>query len=149
MIVCSGDALIDMLPRQLEDGSDVFLPVPGGALFNTAVALGRLGEETAFVSGISTDMFGETLIAHLEESGVGTAYCVRSPRPTTLSPMTAPLVNATRSASPMSVRAASVVRTFAVVAVRMPMNPARTEQSAPTMKQSAVPPGSSPVSRQA
>ena len=84
MIVCSGEALIDMLPRHLDDGSEVFLPVPGGALFNTAVALGRLGEETCFLSGISTDIFGQKLIARLEESGVGTAYCVRSPRPTTL-----------------------------------------------------------------
>ena len=84
MILCSGDALIDMLPRRLEDGSQVFLPVPGGALFNTAVALGRMGEETAFLAGISNDMFGQKLIACLEEAGVGTAYCVRSPRPTTL-----------------------------------------------------------------
>jgi fructokinase len=84
VILCSGEALIDMLPRHLDDGSEVFLPVPGGALFNTAVALGRLGEETCFLSGISTDIFGEKLIAHLEESSVGTEYCVRSPRPTTL-----------------------------------------------------------------
>jgi len=84
MIVCSGEALIDMLPRHLDDGSEVFLPVPGGALFNTAIALGRLGEESAFLSGISTDMFGEMLIARLKESGVGTSYCVRRPRPTTL-----------------------------------------------------------------
>jgi fructokinase len=84
VILCSGEALIDMLPRHLDDGSEVFLPVPGGALFNTAVALGRLGEETCFLSGISTDIFGEKLIAYLKESGVGTDYCVRSPRPTTL-----------------------------------------------------------------
>jgi fructokinase len=84
VILCSGEALIDMLPRHLDDGSEVFLPVPGGALFNTAVALGRLGEEVSFLSGISTDIFGEKLIAYLEESGVGTEYCVRSPRPTTL-----------------------------------------------------------------
>jgi fructokinase len=84
VILCSGEALIDMLPRHLDDGSEVFLPVPGGALFNTAVALGRLGEETRFLSGISTDIFGQKLIAYLEESGVGTDYCVRSPRPTTL-----------------------------------------------------------------
>jgi fructokinase len=84
VILCSGEALIDMLPRHLDDGSEVFLPVPGGALFNTAVALGRLGEEASFLSGISTDIFGEKLIACLEESGVGTDYCVRSPRPTTL-----------------------------------------------------------------
>jgi fructokinase len=84
MIVCSGEALIDMLPRHLDDGSEVFLPVPGGALFNTLVALGRPGEETCFLSGISTDIFGQKLIAYLEESGVGTNYCVCSPRPTTL-----------------------------------------------------------------
>jgi len=84
LILCCGEALIDMLPRVLDDGSEAFLPVPGGALFNTAVALGRLGEETGFLSGISTDIFGQKLIARLEESGVGTAYCVRSPRPTTL-----------------------------------------------------------------
>lgn len=84
MILCCGEALVDMLPRVLDDGSAAFLPVPGGALFNTAVALGRLGEETSFLSGISTDIFGENLITCLDESGVGTAYCVRSPRPTTL-----------------------------------------------------------------
>jgi len=46
--------------------------------------LGRLGEETGFFSGISTDMFGQQLIAHLEDSGVSTAYCARSHNPTTL-----------------------------------------------------------------
>ncbi|MCP5366005.1 MAG: carbohydrate kinase [Hyphomicrobiales bacterium] len=84
MIVCCGEALIDMLPRRLPDGGDVFLPVPGGAVFNTAVALGRLGEEVQFLSGLSTDMFGRRLVAHLEESGVGTRLCKRCPRPTTL-----------------------------------------------------------------
>lgn len=84
MIICSGDALIDMLPARLADGAEVFLPVPGGAVFNTAIALGRLGEETGFFSGLSTDMFGQRLASHLENSGVSTAYCVRSPHPTTL-----------------------------------------------------------------
>lgn len=84
MIICCGEALIDMLPRQLPDGSDVFLPVPGGAVFNTAVALGRLGEDTGFISGLSTDMFGEQLVSHLKESGVRTELAVRSARPTTL-----------------------------------------------------------------
>ena len=84
MIIACGEALIDMLPRQLADGSDVFLPVPGGAIFNTALALGRLGMETGFLSGISTDRFGRQLIAHLQESGVNTDFCVRSDNPTTL-----------------------------------------------------------------
>ncbi len=84
MIICCGEALIDMLPRQLPDGSDVFLPVPGGAVFNTAIALGRLGEETGFISGLSTDMFGEQLVAYLKDSGVSTDFSIRSARPTTL-----------------------------------------------------------------
>jgi fructokinase len=84
MIFCCGEALIDMLPRQLTDGGEAFLPVPGGAVFNTAIALGRLGEDVHFFSGLSTDMFGNRLVAHLEESGVDTSLCKRSARPTTL-----------------------------------------------------------------
>ena len=84
MIICCGEALIDMLPRQGPDGGPVYLPVPGGALFNTAVALGRLGEDVQFFSGLSTDLFGERLAAHLRASGVGTELCHRSGRPTTL-----------------------------------------------------------------
>ena len=84
MIICCGEALIDMLPRQLPDGGNAFLPVPGGAVFNTAIALGRLGEDVQFFSGLSTDMFGSRLVNQLKDSGVGTALCKRSPRPTTL-----------------------------------------------------------------
>ena len=84
MIICCGEALIDMLPRRLPEGENVFLPVPGGALFNSAVALGRLGEKTAFLSGISTDMFGAQLIGHLKASHVDTGLAVRSENPTTL-----------------------------------------------------------------
>lgn len=84
MIVCCGEALIDMLPRKLAADEDVFLPVPGGAILNTAIALGRLGEEAGFISGISTDMFGEQLIDALKASGVSEQYCVRNDQPTTL-----------------------------------------------------------------
>lgn len=84
MIVCCGEALIDMLPRNLPDGSECFLPVPGGAVFNTAIALGRLGIESGLISGISTDMFGEQLINALTVSNVETKLAIRSDRPTTL-----------------------------------------------------------------
>ncbi len=91
MILCCGESLIDMLPRAQPDGSSAFLPVSGGAVFNTAIALGRLGEETGFFCGISTDMFGEKLIETLRQSNVDHSLCVRSPRPTTLAFVT--LVN--------------------------------------------------------
>lgn len=84
MIVCCGEALIDMVPRHIEGEGGAFLPIAGGAVFNTAIALGRLGEETGFVSGISTDLFGDQLIEALEASNVCSAYCVRSIQPTTL-----------------------------------------------------------------
>lgn len=84
MFLLCGEALMDMLPRNLADGSEAYLPVPGGAMYNTAIALGRLGEETGFFSGVSSDMFGQQLVEHLEESGVSTDYCVRSANPTTL-----------------------------------------------------------------
>lgn len=84
MIVCCGEALVDMLPRKSADGEDVFRPVCGGAHFNTSITLGRLGEDVALASGLSTDMFGEQLIAELEASNVKTCLAIRSERPTTL-----------------------------------------------------------------
>ncbi|MCG6856670.1 MAG: carbohydrate kinase [Salaquimonas sp.] len=84
MILCCGEALIDMLPRQLPGGEEVFLPAAGGAVFNTAIALGRLGEKTGFFSGLSNDMFGEKLAAALDEAGVDHSLCIRSGKPTTL-----------------------------------------------------------------
>ena len=84
MILCCGEALIDMLPRQMPDGTPVLLPAPGGAVFNTALALGRLGEPAGFLSGISNDMFGRQLVTALEASNVDCSLCVRSARPTTL-----------------------------------------------------------------
>ncbi len=84
MILCCGEALIDMLPRTLDDGEDSFMPVPGGAILNTAVALGRIGENSGFFSSISDDMFGNELIEFLHASNVDTTFCKRLPNPTTL-----------------------------------------------------------------
>ncbi len=84
MILCCGESLIDMLPRQSAAGEAAFAPYVGGAVFNTAIALGRLGTPVGFVSGISTDLFGVQLIEALAASGVDTASAVRSGRPTTL-----------------------------------------------------------------
>lgn len=84
MILCCGEALIDMLPRTLADGEAVFLPVPGGAVFNTAIGLGRLGIETGFFCPLSTDLFGNQLLDALAESDVDASLCPRVSRPTTL-----------------------------------------------------------------
>lgn len=84
MILCCGEALIDMLPRLSTEGEAAFAPKAGGAVFNTAIALGRLGEEVSFFSGVSTDMLGEILVGTLSASQVDTALLARSDRPTTL-----------------------------------------------------------------
>jgi len=84
MILCCGEALIDMLPRRSTADEAAFAPYAGGAVFNTAIALGRLGAPVEFFSGVSTDLFGQQLVRVLAESKAGTRYAHFSPRPTTL-----------------------------------------------------------------
>ncbi|RYZ08318.1 MAG: carbohydrate kinase [Comamonadaceae bacterium] len=56
----------------------------GGALTNSAIAAARLGQHTGFVTQLSTDMFGERLLRHLEGNGVDTRFVLRSDAPSTL-----------------------------------------------------------------
>ena len=84
MILCAGEALIDMLPRESAAGEACFAPYPGGAVFNTAIALGRLGVETRFFCPLSDDLFGTKLRAALEASGVDHSLCPAVARPCTL-----------------------------------------------------------------
>lgn len=84
MILCAGEALIDMLPRETTQGGDAFQPFPGGAVFNTAIALARLGAPTGFFSGISDDLFGKILSQSLTDAGVDSSFADVSGRPTTL-----------------------------------------------------------------
>jgi fructokinase len=65
-------------------GPEGFVPHVGGAIFNTAIALGRLGIPTGMLTGLSTDMFGIQLAAALKASHVDTSRAVVSNRPTTL-----------------------------------------------------------------
>ncbi|WP_146348286.1 carbohydrate kinase family protein [Phaeobacter marinintestinus] len=84
MILCCGEALIDMIPSPTDSGRDGFVPHSGGAVFNTAIALGRLGVRTGMLTGVSTDVFGQQLSAALAASHVDTAHIITSDRPTTL-----------------------------------------------------------------
>lgn len=84
MIVCCGEALIDMIPIHGVNGEEGFQPLVGGAIFNTAIGLGRLGTDVAMVSGISNDLFGVQLVDALVISKVKTNLLVRSNLPTTL-----------------------------------------------------------------
>jgi fructokinase len=84
MILSCGEALIDMLPRTTSAGEAAFAPYAGGAVFNTAIALGRLGVASGFFSGLSNDLMGEILVETLAASKVDTSLAARSNRPTTL-----------------------------------------------------------------
>lgn len=80
MILCAGEALIDMIPNS----GGAYVPHVGGAVLNTAVALGRLGEPVGLMTGLSSDPFGTMIEDHLTASKVGTDRAVRSDRNTTL-----------------------------------------------------------------
>ena len=79
MILCCGEALIDMLP--IPGG---YAPHAGGAVYNTAIALGRLGARAGFFWGLSADFLGEQLRDGLRQAGVDAGACVSAARPCTL-----------------------------------------------------------------
>lgn len=70
MILCCGEALTDFVPRLTREGAQAFLPLAGGSVFNTAIALGRLGVPSGFFGGLSRDFFGDELRKQLASSGV-------------------------------------------------------------------------------
>ena len=84
MILNCGEALIDMLPRTTSEGENSFAPHAGGAVFNTAIALGRLGVPSGFFAGLSDDLFGTILQDSLATSHVSSTLCPISDAPTTL-----------------------------------------------------------------
>lgn len=84
MILCCGEALIDMVPVTDVDGNDAFAPLCGGASMNMSVALGRLGIPVGLLSGVSNDLFGAQLVDRLMTSEVSTDLLIRSDRPTTM-----------------------------------------------------------------
>jgi len=84
MILCCGEALVDMIPARTGDGRAAFLPVPGGAALNAAVALARLGCPAGLVAGLSRDGFGDQLRAAARASGVDVSPSAVTHRPTAL-----------------------------------------------------------------
>ncbi|MFO1122736.1 MAG: carbohydrate kinase [Hyphomicrobiales bacterium] len=84
MILCCGEALIDFLPRSGPGGAALYQPFNGGSVYNTAIALGRLGVRTALYTGLSTDFFGDMLREGLKASKVDLRYIKNWERPSTL-----------------------------------------------------------------
>ncbi|MDU9006091.1 carbohydrate kinase family protein [Sedimentitalea todarodis] len=84
MLMCCGEALIDMIESRGADGRVCYSAHVGGAIFNTAIALGRLRVSPGFLSGLSQDMFGIQLLEALKASHVDVSHVILSDRPATL-----------------------------------------------------------------
>ena len=75
----AGEVLIDLIPYGSERK-----PIIGGGPANTAKALSKLGIDTYFIEGISTDDYGQMAMAELVASGVKLDYVKYSDKPTCL-----------------------------------------------------------------
>jgi fructokinase len=82
VIFVAGEALIDLLP--VPGGEHRFDARPGGASFNVAVGLARLGRRTTFLGRISADTFGQLLRDDLKDAGVDLSMVVPAAEATTL-----------------------------------------------------------------
>lgn len=81
VILCCGEAVLDLVPAPLADGSSGYRPVPGGAALNCAVALARQGVPAGFAGALSRDPAGQRLAAHLRREGVALDRAVHKPQP--------------------------------------------------------------------
>jgi fructokinase len=72
-----GEVLIDLIPD-----ADQHLAVVGGGPANTAKALAKLGVQTYFIDGISTDKYGQMAKAELLSANVLLDYAQYSNKPT-------------------------------------------------------------------
>jgi fructokinase len=77
--VC-GEALMDLIP--MSGGERI--PMVGGGPANTAKALARLGYQTFFVGGISSDEYGNAIEQELSDSGVDLSLAYGGDEPTAL-----------------------------------------------------------------
>jgi fructokinase len=84
VIICCGEALIDMIKTHVSGLGDVYLPLPGGCAYNTAIAIGRLGASVSFLGRFSTDFFGEILVNRLRDNHVSDKLITLSEQNTTL-----------------------------------------------------------------
>ena len=79
-IALVGEALIDFTGA----GNMAFQGHCGGSPLNSAVACARLGQPTAYVTQLSTDLFGDQLLAHLHANAIDTRFVARSDDATTV-----------------------------------------------------------------
>jgi len=82
-VLAIGEMLVDMIVHREGDGWRLEAKA-GGAPANAAVGLARLGCRSGYCGVVSTDFWGEWLLALLREEGVDDRYVARCQEPTTL-----------------------------------------------------------------
>ena len=70
MILVGGENLMDMIQMPADDENIVFRAVPGGSPYNVALALGRQGVPTGYLTPISSDGHGVRLAERLLDARV-------------------------------------------------------------------------------
>lgn len=89
MFVVGGESLIDLISEPVgPDGAIRLVAHQGGSPYNCAIALATLGQETGFLSPISTDGLGTYLLKPLAEAGVTPLLTERVEAYTTLAVVT-------------------------------------------------------------
>jgi fructokinase len=84
VILCCGEAVMDLVPATLTSGGHGFRPVAGGAAVNSAIALTRRDVPCGFIGALSDDPMGVQLFEHMQTQGVDLTQMTRSPAPTTI-----------------------------------------------------------------
>jgi fructokinase len=84
MIICVGEAVIDLFQTSVEGLGDAFLPLPGGCAYNVSIAIGRLGVPVAFLGRLSNSFFAEIQLRRLKENSVRDDLIIRCEQNTIL-----------------------------------------------------------------
>ena len=77
MILCVGEAVIDLFQTDIVGTGQAFLPIPGGCAYNTSIAIGRLGAPVSFLGRISKNFFGDMQAKRLLENNVNDTLLIR------------------------------------------------------------------------
>src|SRR5262245_47069216 len=83
-ITSIGEILIDFVPIEERGATVGFRMHAGGAPFNVAVGVARLGRPAAFVSKVASDFFGRYLRARVQDEGIDTRFLLDAEAQSTL-----------------------------------------------------------------
>jgi fructokinase len=84
LLTAMGEILIDFLPVAEGGETTGFTMHAGGAPFNVAVGMARLGQPAAFAGKVSTDFFGRFLQARATQEGLDPRFLLPADAPSTL-----------------------------------------------------------------